>query len=272
MATVPFTAPAAGRHDPDPARASRTAQPPVADQEEIAFGDFLLVPRSRVLLCRGAPVPLGSRAFELLQALLKTPGQLVAKEDLVRQVWPTTFVEESNLRFQMAGLRKALGGARDLIKTVPGRGYIFTGRCGEAHGDTEGAAFQQPVSHGRAVSEPAEQAAPHPQSTSGTARLLLESADAGAGAGFEDAQVAGHELPAQSHSCLWLAKIVSQLMTQQSVPEFPEARSAEAGPGVFLPVLVVVCSRAEAKGDPLSGRGIAGSLDVDDLIASLVPS
>jgi hypothetical protein len=52
----------------------------------------------------------------------------VAKEELVKQVWPSTFVDESNLRFQMACLRKALGSDRSVIKTVPGRGYIFTAR------------------------------------------------------------------------------------------------------------------------------------------------
>lgn len=100
------------------------------DEDELAFGEFLLVARSRVLLRNGRPVCLGSRAFDLLHALLKAAGTLVAKEELVKQVWPSTFVDESNLRFQMACLRKALGDCRHFIKTVPGRGYIFTGRCG----------------------------------------------------------------------------------------------------------------------------------------------
>ena len=99
------------------------------DEDELAFGEFLLVARSRVLLRNGRPVCLGSRAFDLLHALLKAAGTLVAKEELVKQVWPSTFVDESNLRFQMACLRKALGDCRHVIKTVPGRGYIFTGRC-----------------------------------------------------------------------------------------------------------------------------------------------
>jgi DNA-binding winged helix-turn-helix (wHTH) protein len=99
------------------------------DEVELAFEEFLLVPRSRVLLRNGRPVCLGSRAFDLLHALLKAAGTLVAKDELVKQVWPSTFVDESNLRFQMACLRKALGDCRHVIKTVPGRGYIFTGRC-----------------------------------------------------------------------------------------------------------------------------------------------
>jgi DNA-binding winged helix-turn-helix (wHTH) protein len=93
--------------------------------QELCFGDFRLVPAARLLLRRGVPVPLGSRAFDLLHALLQARGAVVSKEEIVRQVWPTTIVDESNLRFQIACLRKALGEQRDLIKTVPGRGYLF---------------------------------------------------------------------------------------------------------------------------------------------------
>jgi DNA-binding winged helix-turn-helix (wHTH) protein len=57
--------------------------------------------------------------------LVQARGTVVTKEVIARQVWPSTIVEESNLRFQMACLRKALGVDRDLIKTVPGRGYLL---------------------------------------------------------------------------------------------------------------------------------------------------
>jgi DNA-binding winged helix-turn-helix (wHTH) protein len=77
------------------------------------------------LLCESRPVPLGSRAFDLLEVLLRHRGAVVSKEQIVRSVWPSTTVEESNLRFQMAALRKALGSDRDLIKTIPGRGYVL---------------------------------------------------------------------------------------------------------------------------------------------------
>jgi DNA-binding winged helix-turn-helix (wHTH) protein len=89
------------------------------------FGDFMLKPSARVLLLRGKPVELGSRAFDLLVILLRRRGGIVSKEEIVSYVWPTTVVEESNLRFQMATLRRALGKWRDLIKTIPGRGYLF---------------------------------------------------------------------------------------------------------------------------------------------------
>ena len=92
---------------------------------EFRFGDWCLVPRSRLLLRDGEPVDLGSRAFDLLHLLLTRRGFVVEKSAIVSFVWPNTIVEESNLRFQMATLRKALGDDRALIKTIPGRGYIF---------------------------------------------------------------------------------------------------------------------------------------------------
>ena len=71
----------------------------------------------------GAPLRMGSRAFDLLVVLIKANGALVSKEDLVSRVWPDTIVEENNLQVQITVLRKALGADRDLIRTVPGRGY-----------------------------------------------------------------------------------------------------------------------------------------------------
>jgi DNA-binding winged helix-turn-helix (wHTH) protein len=56
---------------------------------------------------------------------LRSRGKIVSKDEIVRHVWPTTCVEESNLRFQMASLRKVLGTYRDSIKTIPGRGYLL---------------------------------------------------------------------------------------------------------------------------------------------------
>ena len=91
----------------------------------IHFRQFCILPGARILLFDGRPVPLGSRAFDLLLVLVQARGTVVTKEVIARQVWPSTIVEESNLRFQMSCLRKALGVDRDLIKTVPGRGYLL---------------------------------------------------------------------------------------------------------------------------------------------------
>jgi DNA-binding winged helix-turn-helix (wHTH) protein len=89
------------------------------------FRTYRLFPRARLLLDGSRPVPLGGRAFDLLHALLCARGKVVSKPDLMARVWPTTYVDESNLRFQIACVRRALAGDAELIKTVPGRGYLL---------------------------------------------------------------------------------------------------------------------------------------------------
>ncbi|MGH6692261.1 MAG: winged helix-turn-helix domain-containing protein, partial [Gammaproteobacteria bacterium] len=106
------------------ARARATAPTEAA----IAFGRFNLLPTRRLLLEADRPVRLGSRALEILIALLERPGELVSKNELMARVWPSTFVEEGNLKVQVAGLRRALGdsrGSNRYLATVPGRGYRF---------------------------------------------------------------------------------------------------------------------------------------------------
>lgn len=110
---------------PEMLRGGDHAEPFREEEAPLRFRQFLLLPNERALLCKGSPVEIGSRAFDLLTILLRSRGKIVTKEEIVKYVWPCTFVEESNLRFQMASLRRALGHDRDLIKTIPGRGYLF---------------------------------------------------------------------------------------------------------------------------------------------------
>jgi|GEM_PF-861594 len=95
----------------------------------LRFRRFCVFPRARELTADGKPIDIGSRAFDLLVVLLQSRGQIVSKADILKHVWPTTIVEESNLRFQMTSLRTALGPDRDVIKTIPGRGYVFVADC-----------------------------------------------------------------------------------------------------------------------------------------------
>jgi Tol biopolymer transport system component/DNA-binding winged helix-turn-helix (wHTH) protein len=93
------------------------------------FGPFLIDVRERVLLRDGQPVALTPKAFDLLAALVAQPGRLISKEDLLQTVWPETFVEESNLAYNVFALRKALGDPAEngqYIGTIPKRGYRFT--------------------------------------------------------------------------------------------------------------------------------------------------
>jgi predicted ATPase/DNA-binding winged helix-turn-helix (wHTH) protein len=94
----------------------------------LSFGPFELFPQRRALFEGGKPLRLGSRALEVLIALVEHAGELLSNKDLLARAWPNTFVEEANLRVQVMALRKSLGdgqrGAR-YIKNVPGRGYCF---------------------------------------------------------------------------------------------------------------------------------------------------
>jgi predicted ATPase/DNA-binding winged helix-turn-helix (wHTH) protein len=93
----------------------------------IAFGRFRVLPYRRELLADVRPVELGGRAFDVLTALIEARGAVVSKETLMERVWPARIVDENNLPAQITALRKAFGADRDLIRTVPGRGYQFTG-------------------------------------------------------------------------------------------------------------------------------------------------
>ncbi|MEJ1933230.1 winged helix-turn-helix domain-containing protein, partial [Nostoc sp. NIES-2111] len=89
----------------------------------LAFRRFRLFPASRSLTADGREVDIGGRAFDLLRVLLEARGTVVDKAEIMRKVWPSTLVDESNLRFQMAKLRQIPGRERHVIKTVAGSGY-----------------------------------------------------------------------------------------------------------------------------------------------------
>src|SRR5207237_1927446 len=98
----------------------------------------------------GQPIRLGGRSFDVLMALIEGQGAVVAKETLMERVWPNRIVEENSLHFQIAALRNAFGADRDLIRTISGRGYQFTGeiRTVAASPDTQafaGTAVQVPI-------------------------------------------------------------------------------------------------------------------------------
>ena len=103
------------------------------------FGRFRLKTAERVLLREGEPVPLTPKVFDILITLVENCGQVVGKDDLMKKVWPTTFVEEGNLTQNVSLLRKALGesaGGAQFIETVPRRGYRFVAQINESWGDT----------------------------------------------------------------------------------------------------------------------------------------
>src|SRR5215213_3452051 len=93
------------------------------------FGPFVLDAREGALLRAGRPVQLTPKAFETLVALVEQSGHCLAKEELMRRVWPDSFVEENNLSQNISQLRRALqaegGDTVNYIETVPRRGYRF---------------------------------------------------------------------------------------------------------------------------------------------------
>jgi predicted ATPase/DNA-binding winged helix-turn-helix (wHTH) protein len=92
------------------------------------FGDYRFFPRRQLLLRGEVPVRIGARALDLLQMLLERQGELVSKAELIKFAWPDTYVHESNLKVNIAALRRSLPQERaefPYIVTVPGRGYRF---------------------------------------------------------------------------------------------------------------------------------------------------
>jgi TolB-like protein/DNA-binding winged helix-turn-helix (wHTH) protein/Tfp pilus assembly protein PilF len=115
------------------------------------FGPYRLDP-SRNLLRRGSEtVPLTSKAFETLLVLIEHGDQIVSKEELMKQLWPDTFVEEANLAQHISMVRKALGETpqdRRYIITLPGRGYRFAERVRTLQACDEDSLPQSPGSTG----------------------------------------------------------------------------------------------------------------------------
>lgn len=98
------------------------------------FGPFRVDAANRLLLRQGEVVPLPPKAFDILLTLVEDSGQVLQKEELMRRVWPDSFVEEANLSNQIFTLRKALGenNGNRYIKTIPRRGYRFIAEVTEA--------------------------------------------------------------------------------------------------------------------------------------------
>lgn len=92
------------------------------------FGPFRLDTERRRLTREGEPVRLTPKAFDTLSALVSHAGCVLEKDDLIKVVWPETFVEEDSLTQNISTIRKALGdlaGEPDYIATMPRRGYQF---------------------------------------------------------------------------------------------------------------------------------------------------
>ena len=109
------------------------------------FGPFRIDPEEKQLLRGQEPIPVTPKAFETLLILIRSSERVVLKDDLMKALWPDSFVEESNLTQNIFVLRKALGEtAQDAryIATVPGRGYRFTGKVREVADEPAALVFE----------------------------------------------------------------------------------------------------------------------------------
>ena len=105
------------------------------------FDAFQLNVAEKVLTKGTQAIPLTPKAFDTLVVLVRNSGHVVSKDELLKAVWPETFVEEGVLAVNVAAIRKALSDgdeARSYIETVPRRGYRFVGEVRTLQRSSEG--------------------------------------------------------------------------------------------------------------------------------------
>jgi DNA-binding winged helix-turn-helix (wHTH) protein/TolB-like protein/Flp pilus assembly protein TadD len=110
------------------------------------FGPFRVDESERLLLRGEDVVPLTPKAFEMLLVLLESSGRVLTKEELMKRVWPESFVEEANLSHNIYKLREALDAGRNgekYIETVPRRGYRFVAKVTEGADQGEDLVFEE---------------------------------------------------------------------------------------------------------------------------------
>src|SRR5260370_12934540 len=110
-------------------RCSEQRQRVRAQDERVVYelGEWEVDLTRRELRARGVPVPIGGRAFEIVEVLVQSAGELVSKSELSARIWPGAIVEDNTLQFHISAIRKALGSDRGMLKTASGRGYRLLG-------------------------------------------------------------------------------------------------------------------------------------------------
>lgn len=145
------------------------------------FGPFRLDSYRHVLLKEGRPVPLSSKAIQMLVILVQRSGELVEKDELMKLVWPDQIVEEANLTVNMSALRKVLGESPNeyrYIVTVPGRGYRFVADVIDASDENVDIILEEQTSSRLVVERiderPAEAPRPETDGSSRNVRALVK--------------------------------------------------------------------------------------------------
>jgi DNA-binding winged helix-turn-helix (wHTH) protein/TolB-like protein/Flp pilus assembly protein TadD len=128
------------------------------EKRSYSFGPFRLDVRESLLLRDGEALTLPPKAFETLVALVESGGRLLTKEDLMKRLWPETFVEEANLANNISLLRKVLDDDRQVskyIETVPKRGYRFVATVQRPTVDIKNSTAEVPTLAATESSKPA---------------------------------------------------------------------------------------------------------------------
>jgi DNA-binding winged helix-turn-helix (wHTH) protein len=175
-----------------------------AGANDLMVGGFRLSVRDRALWDVAGRRVLKSRAFDLLLALIEARDRVVAKADLMRQVWGDIFVEENNLHVQIAAIRRALGAEGRCILTVPGKGYRFIGQLRSGPGR-------------RTVADDA--AEPAVRLAAATARFWLEAGLAGEARTWLDGVLDRDPTPAQVDMLARLQTNLADLSREPAMAE-----------------------------------------------------
>src|SRR5215469_13717522 len=112
------------------------------------FGPFVLDTLQHSLVKEGKPIALTPKTYDTLLLLVENRGRMLFKEELMKALWPDSFVEESNLTQQVSMIRRALGesaGDPRYIVTVPGRGYRFDGEVKISKDSEEPLSLKSPI-------------------------------------------------------------------------------------------------------------------------------
>jgi DNA-binding response OmpR family regulator len=201
------------------------------------FGRFEILLAERRLNVDGQPVALGSRAFDLLAALVTRRNRIVPKDELIEVVWPGLVVEDNNLQVQISALRKVLG--TQAIATVPGRGYQFTvAAVAQASTAPEAKAPRLPERAGAVGSRPSRLLVADDNKVN---RLLL----------CRSLELMGHEVASAENGRAALEKLRSErfdlLLLDLEMPEVDGFSLLEqrADDAVLLEIPVIVTSSLE---------------------------
>ena len=111
------------------------------------FGPFRQDPAARTLKRQGAPVPITPKSFDTLLYLVSNAGRTVTREEIIKAVWPDTFVEEGNLNYNISQIRKALGDNEEgvrYVQTLPKQGYRFVATVTQVPSLTDAALVDKP--------------------------------------------------------------------------------------------------------------------------------